>query len=119
MTSYGDPTDFAWVITKDHLYNSDNPVTSDEAGTIGPSESPDELSDMLGENGHIDPRLVRTFKFRMYDDDGILYYTGKLITKSDDPSEEALYAPLADFGGPNSGAVLIKYKGHPDWTMEY
>lgn len=127
MTYYDDPTDFAWIITKDHLYDGDEEFwdgigISDSKDTTGPREAPDLLVNMLKtDTAH---RNVKTFKFDMYDDDTILYYSGRLavftsnLDKDGEPSEEALSAPLADFGKPNSGAVLIKYAGHPSWTME-
>jgi hypothetical protein len=116
-TYYAEPTDFAWMITVDHLYKSAPDTFSDETGVTGPSEAPDDLIDALEMDNQ--PKNAMTYTFRMYDDDGELYYTGRLITFSPDPSEEALYAPLADFGGPNAGATLIKYTNHPEWTMEY
>jgi hypothetical protein len=36
------------------------------------------------------------FEFRMYDDDGLLYYSGK-------SSEYATFDPLDDYGAPNAG----------------
>ena len=117
MTRYDEPTNFAWIITKDHLHEEYNELISDEAGTTGPSEAPVDLTNALG-----DPMsdIYRTaYEFRMWDDDGELYYTGRLATLADEPDDEAQMAPLDDFGGPNAGAVVIKYTNHPAWTMEY
>jgi hypothetical protein len=123
MTYYAEPTNFAWVITTDHLYKAHETLykeinIADDSGKVGPSEAPDSLTEFLTQGMDSD-KSVKTYTFRMYDDDGILYYTGKLATYADKPSDDALLAPLADFGKPNAGAVLIKYHGHSEWTMEY
>ena len=55
--------------------------------------------------------------FKMYDDDGSLYYSGRLVTPDDEtPDDATAGAPLWDFGQPDSGCVTITYPGHPDWT---
>lgn len=46
-----------------------------------------------------------TEKFRMYDDDGVLYFEGL----SDDATSQAAFAPLDDFGQPDSGCTEIRY----------
>jgi len=124
---------YAWIITKDHLAECEgHDGTSDaellagvnigtttycdgtcnpgEAGTTGPSTAPQALLDRLAAGqGHT---------FRMYDDDGELYYTGRLLRDEDNPrydEDTALRGPLADYGEPNAGAVRIEYHGHPEW----
>lgn len=131
-TFYDEPTDFAWIITKDHLYPTAPDIFSDESGVIGPYQAPDDLVDFLTErytNGKKSlkrpksSKSVMRYTYRMYDDDGELYYTGVLVSyvpKTDDfPSDDALMAPLYDFGGPNAGAAVIKYESHPEWDIEY
>lgn len=49
-----------------------------------------------------------TVKFKMYDDDDILYYSGYLLTKYE--GSETAFAPLDDYGSPNAGCVDIRYK---------
>lgn len=106
--------EYAWLITKDHLFDGATNQTAnpewqmpDEAGTTGPSDAtPEQLAALADNQGHV---------FRMYDDDGILYYSGRMVG---DPSEYS-DGPLRDFGGPNAGAVLIKWAGHPEWDSEY
>lgn len=91
---------YAWIIDRDHL---DDPDANDE-GTAGPSG--------------IDPALLARLDagegltFRMRDDDGILYYTGRIVGVGDDPASlgEEAFAPLEDFGHPNAGAVTIEYR---------
>ena len=46
-----------------------------------------------------------TEHFKMYDDDGELYYSG--YSKPD-----ADFDPLDDFGMPNAGCTEIKYRNH-------
>lgn len=46
------------------------------------------------------------YSFRMYDDDGNLYYEG---VSDDDDSSDA-FDPLDDYGTPNAGCTTIKYR---------
>lgn len=132
MTTYDETTDFAWIITRDHLHESDKETFSDETGTTGPFDSPDDLTDYLKKRYMNWPakamrpesgKQIMRYRFHMYDDDNILYYTGVLAVyvseNTDFPSDEAQMAPLYDFGGPNAGATVIKYTDHPEWTIEY
>jgi len=48
-------------------------------------------------------------RFRMYDDDRVLYYEGYLV--GDD-----WFAPLDDFGGPNAGCAGIKVLEDGQWN---
>lgn len=113
-------TKFAWRISEDNLYTPFSTLAN-EAGTAGPRNADETLLNLLETLTPEQkmPAGTYRYKFRMYDDDDILYYTGYLATDSDMPDEEALMAPLYDFGGPNAGAVLIKYEGHPRWDIEY
>lgn len=100
----------AWIISTEHSAITDS-GRNEKGGTMGPRRAPKELQQALLEN--TTPVGFSRFVFRMYDDDGILYYTGTLIT--DDPGdEEACYAPLGDYGTPNAGAIEIRYAGHPE-----
>ena len=47
------------------------------------------------------------FQFRMFDDDGELYYEGRCTIES--------FAPLDDFGMPNAGCTTIKYRNETGW----
>jgi hypothetical protein len=96
---------YAWIITKDHLAEPGD--TDTDVGTTGPSDAPDDLIALLSDGkGHT---------FRMYDDDGELYYTGRLVARDDEMGEDECYGPLGDFGMPNAGAVTITYAGHKEW----
>ena len=118
-------TKHAWIITEDSLYESlksdetDNsvPTFTNEAGTSGPHNAPVTLLNGLGDP--MSDIYRASYEFRMYDDDGELYYIGRLASIDAEPDNDALMAPLYDFGGPNAGAVLIKYRNHPKWTIEY
>lgn len=108
-TAYPQFSHYAWIIDKDHLYDGQD-YLADEAGTVGPYNAPSSNRQILGVS------YAHRHQFRMYDDDGILYYTGTLYWNGDpEPDEEYVYGPLADFGEPNAGAVLIKYTGKPEW----
>ncbi len=81
---------YGWRITEDHISDDGH-----EEGTEGPSGLPSELSDKLdAEDGQ---------EFKMYDDDGVLYYEG-LIT-----GDYTGFEPLDDFGKPNAGCTDIMY----------
>lgn len=111
---------YAWIIDIDH--NPDpgfaEGTNCNAKGLTGPRDAPDLLIDIL--EGNAPPQDIaahaadcKTFTFNMYDDDGELYYSGRMITDEGD-TEEACYGPLGDFGMPNAGAVSIRYLGHPD-----
>lgn len=114
---------YAWIIDKDHLAEpTDAPGTNLNAvGVIGPRTAPKAMSAQLSAG----KRGKNVYTFRMYDDDGELYYTGRLMINDTERetlrdgvtptvSERACYAPLADYGMPNAGAVSITYPRHPD-----
>lgn len=93
---------YGWLITKDKI---DDGNTN---GTMGPHDcqfSADEIKS-------------KGAKFRMLDDDGIVYYYG-YIHHIDDyfPEYEAGFEPLEDFGTPNAGCTDIQYKNKEtgDW----
>lgn len=100
---------YGWKIIKDHLTGPGGEFYTgedgDEAGTIGPRDITPEHERLLMEG------WGRTFQ--MYDDDGVLYYTGLLYTDDYD-DEEACYGPLGDFGAPNAGCTEIRYPDHPE-----
>ncbi len=98
---------YAWIITKDHIEDLD-PEGSD-AGVIGPSDAtPEQIAALEAGDGKT---------FRMYDDDGLLYYSGRAVW--DEESEEHHIGPLRDFGAPNAGAVTIRWEGDPSATCEW
>lgn len=107
---------YAWIITEDNLYHPEHSI-SDESGKSGPRDADATLINGLGDP--MSDIYRKAYEFRMYDDDGILYYTGRLATDSDNPSEWQLMAPLYEFAGPSAGATLIKYTNRPEWTIEY
>lgn len=80
-----------WIIDKDHIGDSNSkPTTLGNAlGLMGPGSYKGDGSEL-------------TCKFRMYDDDGELYYEGRSGDSSD-------FGPLDDFGMPNAGATRIDY----------
>ncbi len=89
--------DYAWIIDIDHLPDLCSPegTNYNAVGVRGPHDAGDNalctLADGFGE------------QFRIYDDDGELYYTGRIA------GDYEGFEPLDDFGGPNAGATDIKY----------
>ena len=79
MSSYN------WLITRDYIENGL------ENGLSGPSNK----------LRHTDNETA----FRMYDDDGVLYYAGKIWGDFDG------FEPLDDFGMPSAGCTEIQLRG--------
>ena len=79
---------YRWKITKDHL------EADDENSAIG-KEGPHNLNPDIQESAT---------EFRMYDDDGTLYYQGMIF------GDFTGFEPLDDFGMPNAGCTEIKQK---------
>jgi hypothetical protein len=74
-------TEYVWVVTYDHLEEQ-------KANVFGPAGAREE-------------DLARCIQpFRLYDDDGELYYSGRMSVECD-------FEPLDDYGTPNSGATRI------------
>jgi hypothetical protein len=87
-----------WTITKDHIYGGQ------DVGTIGPRIATLSAGEIIKEGYH----------FKLYDDDGNLYYEGYSTTNDD----ESAFGPLWDFGMPNAGCTGIKYRdksGKYEW----
>jgi hypothetical protein len=84
-------TPMPWIIDIDHIAEADaKPGTLRNAvGLAGPSGYTGDGSEL-------------TEKFRLLDDDGIVYYEGRSGDSSD-------FGPLDDFGMPNAGAARIQY----------
>ena len=83
---------YAWIITNDIICDGD------ATGLIGPSGArPEDVVKLRDGDGE---------RFRMYDDDGVLYYEGLFIG---DSSSEDGFRPLDDYGTGMAGAVRIDY----------
>lgn len=80
---------YIWVVTYDHL--DDLPVL------------------VVGPNNADEREIYNRCKtpFRMYDDDGELYYSGLMCDESEDSEGNG---PLMDYGMPNAGAVRLDWK---------
>lgn len=103
ITGYYDVTGYGWVITQDHLWDAEYDYASwNVTGVMGPRDISPEIT-MLLNNGEGVP-------FKMYDDDGELYYSGRIIVPKAEKDGELLFRPLSDFGTPNAGATEIRYQ---------
>ena len=81
---------YAWVIDKDHLAEpgAEPGSFADNAATVsGPGNAPAELLAKLKDGDGIE--------FRLYDDDGELYYTGRFVPADLSDGEEG-FGPLDD-----------------------
>lgn len=101
---------YAWIIDRDLIADEDvaEGTNCNAKGLTGPRAADPALIEAL--------EAGKGLQFKMYDDDGELYYVGRgIASKSDQESEDFCYGPLGDFGTPNAGAVLIKWTNHPEW----
>ena len=75
---------YNWAITRDYIDNGA------ETGLTGPR--------------NFTPHTANETAFRLYDDDGGLYYAGKMWGDFEG------FEPLDDFGTPNAGCTEIKLR---------
>jgi hypothetical protein len=79
---------YAWIIDVDHIEMNETPV-------LGPDNiTPEQIESLKNKsNGQ---------KFKMYDGDDELYYSGRII------GDYSGFEPLDDYGMPNAGCTDIK-----------
>jgi len=75
-----------WIITRDHLDGNIN----------------------LSKNSFPDPERFKIY-FRLYDDDGTLYFEGYMTRDLYDQGED-IFSPLDDFGTPGYGCTFMMVK---------
>lgn len=104
-------SDYAWVVDKDYI-SDETPV--DDWGKLSAAVAVDVCGPSDATDAQIERARSEGKAFRMYDDDGILYYSGRCWTA--EPDSEELFGPLDDYGMPNAGAVVIKYREGNRWV---
>jgi hypothetical protein len=107
----------AWIITKDKIADERDKVAHPHGGCnayakglIGPGIASEKDKERL--------RAGEGLAFRMLDDDGIVYYYGRILEESECTEEyesgmfgqDSQLAPLDNFGSPNAGCIQIEYK---------
>lgn len=93
-------TGYAWIIDVDHLV--EGPSDRSDAGLTGPSvATAEQLAALASGEG---------LPFRILDDDGELYFTGRIIGGGPDADDTAAFGPLWDYGTPGAGATEIQYQ---------
>ena len=80
---------YAWIITEDKIFGED-------VGIKGPRLIDTKLEKLL--------KAREGTEFKMFDDDGGLYYAGKIV------GDFGGFEPLDDFGMPNAGCTSIAYR---------
>lgn len=93
MSKYG------WIITKDHLANNFDDLKS-TVGIMGPADLNKNIEGLLKKKWGLE--------FKLFDDDGELYYEGRFLSEHG-LKDDAIMSPLDDFGGPDSGCTYIQY----------
>jgi hypothetical protein len=105
-----------WIIDKDHIADpqEEEGTYLNAVGLIGPRDISDDDEAALKAGAGV--------KFRLYDDDGELYYEGRSIDPGPEYSAPAHrpieweFEPLDDFGRPNAGAVDVRHLVDGVWT---
>jgi len=87
---------YGWIITVDRI----EPGEDSSVGVIGPAGC--VFTDVQIKADGI--------PFRMFDDDGELYYVGQIIL---DESDGTGFEPIDDYGKPNAGCTMIQYRTTP------
>jgi len=99
---------YAWQITHDHIENGK------AVGVQGP-HTIDRLQLAMVEELAKDPEMCdaldTSHRFRLYDDDGVLYFEGVLTG-----SDLQLFEPLDDFGMPGAGCTRIDIHTYKGWV---
>ena len=103
-------THYAWIIDTDHLVDGKT-ISRSEVGVTGPRSAPIDLLKRLQKGAGA--------RFELFDDDGELCYTGRVIERDPKTSlvtaepvtEEGCFGPLDDFGRPSAGCTTIKING--------
>ena len=99
-----DHATYGWIIDIDHVPDSRSPegTNANAKGVTGPHNISDAIAARLAAGAG------RAFQLK--DDDGELYYTGRIITGPEDEEGIRDFAPLEDFDKPNAGASDIYYQ---------
>lgn len=110
---------YAWVILRDHICESlpghlDPSLQEDCIGMCGKRPMSECSATVTGPRG-ITPDMIALATdtgrwFRMYDDDDLIYYTGRLWINPSRSGEVDEFEPLDDFGRPNAGCTRIDYR---------
>ena len=94
---------FCFQITTDHL--------------TAPGEVGDTKGCWFGQHEQIDTKQAHSRLFHLYDDDGVLAFTGRMYwTGEPVPSELDSYEVLR-WGAGQVGATRLTFHGKPAWTL--
>lgn len=94
---------YGWIIDRDHI----------DAGQCNGLMGPRNISPNTEAMLKADKKCG--LRFRMYDDDGELYFSGRLLFGAD-AEAEVEFSPLDDFGMPGAGCTEIRYLEHGKWV---
>lgn len=96
---------YVWLITDDEIAA---PGERDDGSTAGPAHISAGLEKAVRSDSL--PIGFSRAVFRMCDDDGVLYYRGRMFYRHDlEGTEDQVFAPLAEFGLPNAGCTRIAW----------
>jgi hypothetical protein len=94
---------YGWIVTKDFIEDESKCI---EVDVIGPRGCPFTKEELISKGT----------PFKLFDDDGNLYYEGFVIADANAP--ESIFGPLDDYGGPNAGCVDMKVlNSNKEWEF--
>lgn len=98
---------YGWIIDKDLIADTSEPAETNlnATGLTGPRDISPEITARL--------KAGEGRKFRMKDDDGELYYEGRIVSEEEGTEDD--FGPLDDFGRPNAGCTSIEYYTDKGW----
>ena len=85
---------FGWIVNKEYEYGESK--VGNEVNVMGPRDLTATKEEIESLGTH----------FKMFDDDGNLYYSGYVL--ADETHDE--FMPLDQYGMPNAGCVTIKLR---------
>ena len=109
----------AWRITRDYLFEAEvNPGKVGARSVVGATESHTRIPAIAAvaefESEPLPSDNLEEVEFRLYDDDGELYYEGMLHDDDECLNQEAALR----WGEGDAGCTLIKVKRGERWVVE-
>ena len=103
---------YAWAIDREYVDDSGEYLPPNKGIPFGPVHGPSDAPDSLLARLQADSNSG--WRFRLYDDDGGLNLTGRILTLSGeapwDEDDEVAFAPLHDYGEGGYGCTALFYQ---------
>lgn len=99
---------YGWIILEDLLYKDDPGLWPEPDKCVGKAYICSETEEEKKKVVHVLKLRNKGYAFRLIDDDGIPYYSGRFYDDSGEYNEESLYA-LFSWGRGYAGTTLLKF----------